>query len=178
MPHFGARCPIAALGIMSPTRSKTDATSEVQLFADGACSGNPGPGGWAFILRHPGLGQRTGKIGRRTRNDQQPHGADGRDPRPGVTQAARPRSNWSPTACTSARASPSGCPSGRRTAGPAEKGKSLKEIKNEDLWRQLDELIARHQIKFTHVRGHTGHEKTNAATPWPWRRIKSSCDNN
>ncbi len=29
-----------------------DDTAEVQLFADGACSGNPGPGGWAFILRH------------------------------------------------------------------------------------------------------------------------------
>ena len=30
----------------------------VQLFTDGACSGNPGPGGWAFILRHP----KTGKV--------------------------------------------------------------------------------------------------------------------
>ena len=32
-------------------------TAEVLLFADGACSGNPGPGGWAFILRHPATGK-------------------------------------------------------------------------------------------------------------------------
>ena len=29
----------------------------VQLFTDGACSGNPGPGGWAFILKHPASGK-------------------------------------------------------------------------------------------------------------------------
>ena len=31
--------------------------AEVQLFTDGACSGNPGPGGWAVILRHPSSGK-------------------------------------------------------------------------------------------------------------------------
>ena len=31
------------------------------------------------------------------------------------------------------------------------------EVKNEDLWRQLDALLGQHQIHFTHVRGHTGH---------------------
>ncbi len=36
-------------------------------------------------------------------------------------------------------------------------GKRLKEIKNEDLWRRLDELLNRHKIQFTHVRGHSGH---------------------
>ena len=34
-----------------------DEAAEVVLFTDGACSGNPGPGGWAYILRHPGSGQ-------------------------------------------------------------------------------------------------------------------------
>ena len=34
-----------------------DSTAEVQLFTDGACSGNPGPGGWACILRHPATGK-------------------------------------------------------------------------------------------------------------------------
>ena len=32
-----------------------------------------------------------------------------------------------------------------------------KEIKNEDLWRELDALLGRHQVRFTHVRGHAGH---------------------
>ena len=31
------------------------------------------------------------------------------------------------------------------------------EVKNEDLWRRLDELVARHRVRFTHVRGHAGH---------------------
>jgi hypothetical protein len=38
-------------------KPQTSIHSEVQLFADGACSGNPGPGGWAFILKHPGSGK-------------------------------------------------------------------------------------------------------------------------
>ena len=36
-------------------------------------------------------------------------------------------------------------------------GKRFKEIKNEDLWRRLDHLLARHRVRFTHVRGHAGH---------------------
>ncbi len=31
------------------------------------------------------------------------------------------------------------------------------EIKNEDLWRRLDQLLAKHRVRFTHVRGHSGH---------------------
>ena len=37
--------------------------AEVVLFTDGACSGNPGPGGWAYILRHPGSGRETKDSG-------------------------------------------------------------------------------------------------------------------
>ena len=48
--------------VVSPVKKaapddKTEPCAEVVLYADGTCSGNPGPGGWAFILRHP----RTGK---------------------------------------------------------------------------------------------------------------------
>ena len=38
-------------------------TPEVVLFTDGACSGNPGPGGWAYILRHPETGRETSAQG-------------------------------------------------------------------------------------------------------------------
>ena len=40
--------------------------AEVMLFTDGACSGNPGPGGWAYILRHPGSGRETKDSGAAT----------------------------------------------------------------------------------------------------------------
>ena len=48
----------------------TDATAPadlVRLFTDGACSGNPGPGGWAYILQHPASGQIRDASGRRAR---------------------------------------------------------------------------------------------------------------
>ena len=38
-------------------------------------------------------------------------------------------------------------------------GKQLKPVKNEDLWRALDEQISRHRIKYTRVAGHSGHEE-------------------
>ena len=40
-----------------------DEAIEVVLFTDGACSGNPGPGGWAYILRHPGSGMESRDSG-------------------------------------------------------------------------------------------------------------------
>ena len=43
--------------------SKSSVLPQVQLFADGACSGNPGPGGWAFILRHPASGKEMERSG-------------------------------------------------------------------------------------------------------------------
>ena len=36
---------------------------EVELYTDGACSGNPGPGGWAFILKHPASGKEVDRFG-------------------------------------------------------------------------------------------------------------------
>ena len=44
----------------------------VQLFTDGACKGNPGPGGWAYILRHPATGKEREAAGgvRQTTNNQ------------------------------------------------------------------------------------------------------------
>ncbi len=49
----------------------------VDIFTDGACSGNPGPGGWGAVLRF--TARRKGTVRRRGRDDQQPHGADGGD---------------------------------------------------------------------------------------------------
>ena len=47
-------------------------TPHVDLFTDGACSGNPGPGGWAFILRHPESGSEIERSGgeRQTTNNR------------------------------------------------------------------------------------------------------------
>jgi ribonuclease HI len=58
----------------------------VEIFTDGACKGNPGPGGWGAILR---MGHHEkGTVGRRARDHQQPHGNDRRDPRAGSAEPA------------------------------------------------------------------------------------------
>src|SRR6266852_7479095 len=46
--------------------AESSALDFVRLFTDGACSGNPGPGGWAFILRHPATGKELQQSGGET----------------------------------------------------------------------------------------------------------------
>jgi ribonuclease HI len=143
---------------MTPSKSKTVSTSEVQLFADGACSGNPGPGGWAFILKHPGSGKELEKSGgqRETTNNRMELTAVIR----GLETLKRPASVELVTdSMYVGKGLSEWLPKWKANGWRRREGKSLKEIKNEDLWRQLDELIARHKIHFTHVRGHAGHEE-------------------
>jgi ribonuclease HI len=145
---------------MPTTRHKTKTVSsfEVQLFADGACSGNPGPGGWAFILQHPGSGKELAKSGaeRETTNNRMELTAVIR----GLEALKRPTSVELITdSMYVGKGLSEWLPKWKANGWRRREGKSLKEIKNEDLWRQLDELIARHKIHFTHVRGHAGHEE-------------------
>ena len=75
------------------TKHTPDNDAEVQLFADGACSGNPGPGGWAFILRHAASGKELQRSGgeRETTNNRMEMTAVIR----GLEALKRPRaSNW------------------------------------------------------------------------------------
>ena len=142
--------------MMSPTRTKTDATTEVRLFADGACSGNPGPGGWAFILKHPGSGKELEKSGgqRETTNNRMELTAVIR----GLEALKRPTSVELITdSMYVGKGLTEWLPKWKSNGWRRREGKRLVEIKNEDLWRQLDELLGRHKIKFTHVRGHAGH---------------------
>ena len=83
----------------------------VRLFTDGACSGNPGPGGWAFILLHPATGKSRDSSG------AEPETTNNRMELMGVIEGlaslnARVRSSWSPIANMSPKGSASGCPTG------------------------------------------------------------------
>ncbi len=126
------------------------------MFADGACSGNPGPGGWAFILKHPGSGKVLDKSGadRETTNNRMELTAVIR----GLEALKRPTSVELITdSMYVGKGLSEWLPKWKANGWRRREGKSLKEIKNEDLWRRLDELTGRHKIKFTHVRGHAGH---------------------
>jgi ribonuclease HI len=140
---------------MKKSRSEEPLT-EVQLFADGACSGNPGPGGWAFVLRHPATGKelvRSGGEPETTNNRMELmaviRGLEALKRRTSVElitdsmYVGKGLTEWMPK---------------WKAKGWQRKDRDgTKPVKNVDLWQQLDELVARHSLRFTHVRGHTGH---------------------
>ena len=138
------------------TNTSDDSSTEVVLFTDGACSGNPGPGGWAFVLRHPKSGKEMERSGaeRETTNNRMEMIAVIRGlevlTRPSCvelisdsTYVGKGISEW--------------MPKWKANGWRRRVGKGFAEVKNEDLWRELDELLTRHRVKFTHVRGHAGH---------------------
>ena len=130
--------------------------TEVQLFTDGACSGNPGPGGWAFLLRHAASGKEKERCGaeRETTNNRMEMIAVIR----GLEALTRPTSVEVVTDSTYVSKGVSEwLPKWKANGWRRREGKRWAELKNEDLWRQLDALLARHCVRMTHVRGHAGH---------------------
>ena len=128
----------------------------VQLFSDGACSGNPGPGGWGCILRHPATGKEREFSGGNpsTTNNQMEMQAVIE----GLKLLSRPSrvevvtdSSYVAKGCTE------WLPGWKRNGWRRRDGRQLVPIKNEELWRELDALLSKHQVKFTLVKGHAGH---------------------
>ena len=129
---------------------------QVQLFTDGACSGNPGPGGWAFILRCV----KTQKELERSDGDP-----DTTNNKMELTAVLRGLEALKEDCDVTLFADSSYVLQGMQTwmAGWKSRGWKRKEgsklapVKNEELWRQLDGLMQRHQIRYEHVKGHDGH---------------------
>ncbi len=129
----------------------------VTIFTDGACSGNPGPGGWGALLLFNGEEKElTGGEFETTNNRMELIAAiqglqalkkpcqvrlvtDSNYVKEGITTWIH---NWKKN--------------GWRTAG-------RKPVKNADLWQDLDTAIARHDITWEWVRGHTGHPENERA---------------
>lgn len=129
---------------------------EVQLFADGACSGNPGPGGWAFLLRHPASGKELHRAG------GEPDTTNNRMEMTavicGLEALKRPtRVEVVSDSIYVGKGFSEWLPKWKANGWRRREGQQWKPIKNEDLWRRLDDLLARHRVRFTHVRGHSGH---------------------
>lgn len=135
------------------TRAKSSALPHVMLFTDGACSGNPGPGGWAYILRHPATGKEKEESGGEamTTNNKMEltavirglealRGASRVEVYSDSQYVLKGLNEW--MADWIAR--------GWRTA-------AKKPVKNVELWQELDELVRTHEISYHWVRGHTDH---------------------
>jgi ribonuclease HI len=126
---------------------------QVEIFTDGACRGNPGPGGWGAILRYGGKElQINGAVEETTNNRMELQAAisafeklsrpckvhittDSRYVMDGVEQWLV---NWKRN--------------GWKTA-------AKKPVKNEDLWKQLDKLVEPHEVTWVWVKGHSGHDE-------------------
>jgi len=145
--------------IQLSTPEKADAP-EVLLFTDGACSGNPGPGGWAFILRHVATGKNKEVSGgeRETTNNRMELQAVIE----GLSALTRPCYLELFTDSEYVRKGLSEWMAGWKRNGWQRREKcKLKPVANAELWQRLDELIAQHRVKFTRVAGHSGHPEND-----------------
>src|SRR3989304_5756409 len=136
-------------------RSRSPSHAEVQLFADGACSGNPGPGGWAFILRHPASGKEIERCGgqRATTNNRMELLAVIR----GLESLKRPTSVEIVTdSVYVAKGISEWLPKWKALGWRRREKNRTAEVKNEDLWRTLDALLGRHRAKGRHAPAHAG----------------------
>lgn len=129
----------------------------VEIFTDGACKGNPGPGGWGVLLRYDGKEKRLWGGELNTTNNRMELTAaikalealsrpchvvlttDSQYVRQGITEwiASWRKRDW-------------------KTA-------NKQPVKNLDLWQHLDRLVGKHQIDWRWVKGHSGHTENEIA---------------
>ena len=122
----------------------------IDIFTDGACSGNPGPGGWAAILRSgPHESELSGGEPRTTNNRME---------MTAVIEGLRAIKQPSHVSIhTDSKYVMDGAKSwivGWKKRG--WKTADKKPVKNEDLWQALDEAVKRHTIEWHWVKGHNG----------------------
>ena len=132
----------------------------VHLYTDGACSGNPGPGGWAFLLRHPETGAEREDSGGEpeTTNNRMELAAVIR----GLAALRRPsRVELFTDSVYVGKGMSEWLAKWKANGWRRREGKRWATIKNEDLWRELDALLARHQVHYQRVAGHSGHPEND-----------------
>ncbi|MDQ8021332.1 MAG: ribonuclease HI [Moraxellaceae bacterium] len=123
----------------------------IEIFTDGACSGNPGPGGWGAILRAGGTEKELWGGEPATTNNRMEMLAVIR----ALQSLKRPVQARVYTDSQYVQKGISEWIKGWKARG--WKTASKEPVKNEDLWRQLDELTAHHKLEWKWVRGHSGH---------------------
>ena len=129
---------------------------EVVLFTDGACSGNPGPGGWAYILRHRQTGKSREKWGSQleTTNNQMELTAVIR----GLQALKRPTAvNVVTDSSYVEKGISEWMHRWKNNHWRRKTSSGYKPVKNLSLWQELDQLDQIHSIVLERVRGHMGH---------------------
>lgn len=136
---------------MAEATGGADDGAAVEIFTDGACSGNPGPGGWGVLLRWRGQEKElSGGEPLTTNNRMELMAAI-----VGLESLRRPVSVRLYTDSQYLRDGIT-----KWIAGWKAKGwitASREPVKNQDLWQRLDAARAQHRVTFQWVRGHSGH---------------------
>ena len=139
----------------------------VELFTDGACSGNPGPGGWGAILRYRGIEKElSGGEPHTTNNRMEMMAAIS-----GLEALTRPVAVRLHTDSTYLKDGITRWidrwkAKGWRTA-------DNKPVKNQDLWQRLEAAAARHRVTWHWIKGHAGHPENERADQLAREAIRS-----
>ncbi len=131
--------------------------ADVEIFTDGACRGNPGPGGWGALLRYGGHEKELCGGEAQTTNNRMELMAAIR----ALESLKRPCSVQLTTDSSYVRNGimewlPNWKKRGWKTA-------AKKPVKNADLWQRLDRAVQAHRISWHWVKGHSGHPENEHA---------------
>lgn len=136
--------------------TESDATS-VELFTDGACSGNPGPGGWGVILRWRGAEKELwGGVPETTNNRMELQAVI-----EGLRALKKPCGVTVYTDSQYVQRGMTEWLAGWKAKDFRIKGGGMRP--NHELWRELDDLANRHQIRWHWIKGHAGHAENERA---------------
>ena len=129
----------------------------VEIFTDGACRGNPGPGGWGAVLRyHEHEKLLSGSADATTNNRMELTAAI--EALEALRRPCRVRLNTDSTYVRNGITEWL-----RRWKRRGWKTTDRTPVKNVDLWRRLDRVASRHDVEWVWVRGHAGHEGNEKA---------------
>ena len=124
----------------------------VEIFTDGACSGNPGPGGWGALLRCKGVEKELSGAEKETTNNRMELTAV-------ISALSALKTSCNVSLYTDSKYVMNGInewmPNWKKNGWKTSNKKS--PVKNVDLWQRLDELCSAHQIRWIWVKGHAGH---------------------
>lgn len=126
--------------------------ARVEIFTDGACSGNPGIGGWGALLRYKDVEKELSGAELQTTNNRMELTA--------VIEALKAlKTECNITLYTDSKYVMNGInewlENWKKNGWKTSNKKNA--VKNIDLWQQLDELIKKHEIRWVWVKGHNGH---------------------
>ena len=147
--------------------NQTNNLKQVEIFTDGACSGNPGPGGWGAVLRHNGATKEISGGEKQTTNNRMELMAaiaalealtqpcevilttDSKYVMDGITKWiwGWKKNSW--------------------------KKADKKPVLNADLWMRLDAITSQHRVKWEWVKGHAGHPENERCDELARTAIKS-----